>query len=93
MTNTPDDEKPHLLLKWGTIKGWSDMTDAQVEILQRWNDEGASISVAMQRDSNKQKEIICELIDTMEDGQIMNGWSGETMTREEAKKYVMEYRS
>lgn len=85
------DSKPHLLLKWGGIKGWSNMTDAQVQILQRWSDEGVCMSAAMQRDTVKQKAIICELIDTMEDGQIHNDWTGKSMTRDEAKDYVMSY--
>lgn len=85
-------EKPHLLLKWGGIKGWSNMTDAQLAILQRWNDEGVSMSAAMQVNTDKHKAIICELIDTMEDGQIFNDWSGDSYTKEEAKKYVMEFK-
>lgn len=92
MTKTTDDiDKPHLLLKWGTIKGWSDMMPEQVEILKRWNDEGVSMSAMCEDVTEKKKEIICELIDTMEDGQIMNDWSGKDMTRKEAKKYIMEY--
>jgi hypothetical protein len=83
----------YLLLKWGTIKGWSDMSDEQVEIIQRWHDEGVSISAMTENVTEKKKEIICELIDTMKDGEITNDWSGESMTRDEAKKYIIEYRS
>jgi hypothetical protein len=87
-----EQEKPNLLLKWGTIKGWSGMNESQVAILQRWADEGRSMSVAMQRDSQTQKQAICDLIDTMEDGRICCDWDGAIMTREEATKYVLEYR-
>lgn len=84
-------DKPYLLLKWGSIKGWNNMTDAQVEILQRWHEEGGSMSAALQKDSVKQKAIICELIDTMDDGQIQNDWDGKIYTKEQAKEYVMGY--
>ena len=84
-------EKPYLLLKWGTIKGWGDMKEHQVEILQRWRDEGVSMSAMTENVTDKKKEIICELIDTMDDGSISNDWDGKSYTREQAKKYIMEY--
>jgi hypothetical protein len=84
-------DKPSLLLKWGSIKGWDDMTPDQVAILRRWQNEGVSMSAMAHRDSDTQKAIVCELIDTMEDGQIHNDWEGASMTREEAKEYVMGY--
>jgi hypothetical protein len=87
-----EQEKPHLLLKWGSIKGWSGMNEAQVAILRRWYEGGVSMSAMMQRDTQEQKQAICDLIDTMEDGQFWNDWDGVSMTREEAKKYVLEYR-
>lgn len=82
--------KEHLLLKWGSVKGWSDLTDASVAILQRWSDLGYSMSAAMQHDTPEQKTILCELIDQL-DGTIRNDWSGEDMTKDAAKAYVMEY--
>ncbi len=82
-----------LTLKWGTIKGWSGMNAEQVAILQRYHDEGVSMSVMAQKDTDSQRAAICELIDTMVDGDgIYNDWEGTEMTREAAKKYVMEYR-
>jgi hypothetical protein len=44
-----------------------------------------------QRDTDKQKQAICDLIDAI-DGPIENDWTGEAMTKEEAKKYVLEYK-
>lgn len=69
------------------------MSPEQVEILQRWNNEGVSISAMTENVTDKKKEIICELIDTMQDGRIMNDWSGEAYTKDQAKKYIMEYRT
>jgi len=82
--------RENLLLKWGTLKGWSDLTPASVAILQRYADIGYSMSAAMQHDSEEQKTILCELIDQI-DGTIRNDWSGEDMTAEQAKAYVLEY--
>ena len=43
-----------------------------------------------QHDTPEQKQIICDIIRAV-DGPITNDWSGETMTPDEAVKYVMEY--
>lgn len=80
-----------LTLKWGTLKGWHLESEANRAIMQRYLDLGSSMSVMSQRDTTEQKKIICELIDGV-DGEIYNDWSGETMTKEAAKKYVTEYR-
>ena len=44
----------------------------------------------LQKDTQEQKEILCKVIDLI-DGEIENDWSGEIMSKEEAKKYIMEY--
>lgn len=83
----------YLLLKWGALKGWNVETDKSREALQRcFGDEGRSMSAAMQHDTPDQKQAVLDLIDAI-DGEITNDWSGETMTKEEAKKYVTEYGS
>ncbi|QUM73313.1 hypothetical protein [Sphingopyxis granuli] len=43
-----------------------------------------------QRDTPEQKQALCNLIDLV-DGEILNEWSCERMTKEAAKKYVLEY--
>lgn len=43
------------------------------------------------RDTPRQKEIICELIDLCDEDKIYLHWDGKYVTKEEAKKYVMEY--
>jgi hypothetical protein len=52
---------------------------------------GVSYSCMAQKDTPEQKQLICELIDAF-DGEIQNDWSGEMMTKDEAKDYVMTYR-
>lgn len=79
-----------LTLKWGTVKGWSGLSDDVIEVLQRRQDLGVALGAMQQADSPKQKTLICEAIDLV-DEPIFNDWSGEEMTREEAKKYVQEY--
>lgn len=80
-------------LKWGTLKGWSlGSNQKAIDLCNRYVDLGASMSAMAQKDTPEQKQIICELIDAV-DGEIRNDWSGEVMTKEAAKKYVMEYRA
>jgi hypothetical protein len=79
-------------LKWGTLKGWSDLSSKSVEI---GNKVKWSTSPMMQKMDDEHKEVLCELIDNVvaEGGEIHDDWNGGTMTAEAAKKYVMEYRS
>lgn len=79
-----------LTLKWGTIKGWDSLSADAVALLQQYADLGWSMGAAQQRDTPEQKRLICELIDAV-DEPIFNDWSGDDMTRQEAKDYVMSY--
>jgi hypothetical protein len=83
----------HLLLKWGTLKGW-DLGDneAALAAAKRYSEGGMSMSAMAQRDTPEQKQALCDLIDAI-NGPIQNDWSGEQLTKDEAKKYVLEYRS
>lgn len=81
----------HLLLKWGSLKGWELESDASIAALEKFHEDPVSWSAAMQRNTDHQVEALCELIDAL-DGEITNDWSGKTMTKDEAKKYVREYR-
>lgn len=79
-----------LLLKWGTVKGWSDMSDRSIETMKRFFADGVCMSAAMDKPDQGRREILCELIDQI-DGEIINDWTGKTMTKDEAKRYVLEY--
>ncbi len=72
----------HLLLKWGTLKGWKVESEASVAALKRYFNSDVSMSAM--------KQAICDLIDAI-DGPIQSDWDGAMMTKEEAKKYVLEY--
>lgn len=83
-----------LTLKWGSLKGWDvdDKSGPAWEALNRYFEAGpVSMSAMAQRDNEEQKKALCDVIDAI-DGEIWNDWDGVTMTKDEAKKYVMEYR-
>lgn len=79
-----------LTLKWGTVNGWDRMTDASVEILKRFFEDGEPVSAMADRPDDERRKILCELIDQL-NGEIWNDWDGVKMTKEDAKKYVLSY--
>lgn len=79
-----------LYLKWGTVKGWEKLTEQSVEILQRYFKEGVPFSAMADHPDEDRKQILCELINQFT-GEIWNDWSGEKMTKDEAKQYVVTY--
>jgi hypothetical protein len=81
----------HLLLKWGTLKGW-DLGDneAAKAAAKRYAAAPVSISAMAQHDTPEQTRALCDLIDAI-NGPITNDWSGESMAKDQAKAYVLEY--
>ncbi len=81
-----------ILLKWGTLKGWRFGNSPEAfKALEEYNSIGMSYSAMAQKDTDRQKELICVMIDKV-NGEVQNDWSGEVyVNREDAKKYVMEY--
>ena len=87
-----ENNKSYILLKWGTLKGW-DFTNSPeaFEAFKEYNKLGSSFSVMAQKDTKRQKELICIMIDKI-NGYVENDWTGETYkNKKDAKKYVMEY--
>lgn len=80
----------YLLLKWGTLKGWNLESEKSREIMKRYLSGGSSFSAMDQRDTPEQKQAICDLIDAI-NGPIHNDWTGDAMTKDEAKAYVLGY--
>lgn len=81
----------HLLLKWGTLKGWDVTGNEQaMTALQRYHDEPTAMGAAQQHDTVTQKQALCDLIEAV-NGPVQNDWTGEIMSKEDAKKYVLEY--
>jgi len=87
-----ENNNDYLLLKWGTLKGWClENSPEAFELLKEYRSLGVSYGAMTQKDTKRQKEIICLMIDKV-NGPISNDWTGETYSnREEAKKYVLEY--
>lgn len=56
-------EKDGLSLKWGTLKEWDFHSEKAKKLLQEYGELGMSMGAMQQRDTPRQKEIICELID------------------------------
>jgi hypothetical protein len=82
--------KDHLLLKWGTIKGYHVSDPHAKELIKRYIELGASASAMLQEDTPEQKDILCELI-TIHEGRIENDWSGEEYTKAQAIEYIRNY--
>lgn len=81
----------YLLLKWGSVKGWNVTgNEKALEALQRYHAEPVSMSAMAQKDTEAQKQAVLDLIDAI-DGDIQNDWDGKHYTKEEAKKYILEY--
>jgi hypothetical protein len=87
------ENKDFLLLKWGTLKGWNfENSPEAFEALKEYESIGSSMSAMLQKDTPRQKDLICIMIDKV-NGSVQSDWTGEDWTdnREAAKKYVMEY--
>lgn len=82
----------NLTLKWGTLKRWNFTSEKAKELLKEYNEIGSNMSAMMQHDTQRQKEIICELIDDADFKEVYLDWDDKNVSKEEAKKYVLEYK-
>ena len=83
----------YLLLKLGTLKGWCfENSPEAFEALKEYEEIGSSMSAMLQKDTPRQKELICIMIDKV-NGYVSSDWTGEDWTenRDAAKDYVMNY--
>jgi len=82
-------EGDYLLLKWGTVKGWdfNDTSCEAFELLKKYMKDSQASCIADHPDENM-KKLLCEIIDKM-DGIIENDWTGEVLSEEAAKKYIL----
>lgn len=85
-------EDDYITLKWGTIKSYQFENPALDPLIEEYNKTGSHSASAMaQHDTQRQKEIICEMIEIIGKPVYLE-WDGEYVSIEEAKKYVLEYR-
>jgi len=81
-----------LTLKWGTLKSWQfSGSEKASELYKEYVNIGSSFSAMAQRDTPRQKEIICELIDLCDGDTIFLDWDGEDVSKAKAKEYVLNY--
>lgn len=83
--------KDSISLKWGTLKSWDLHSTQCFELLRKYYAIGSSFSAMAQHDTQEQKELICQMIDECDAETIYLDWDGKDVSKEEAKKYVMEY--
>lgn len=81
----------HLSLKWGTLKEWHFHSPEALKLLTEYGEIGSSYSAMIQHDTPRQKEILCELIDLGNFETVYLDWDGKDVSKEEAKRYVMEH--
>jgi hypothetical protein len=83
-------EQNYLTLKWGTLKSWCfENSEKGQELLKEYHEIGSCWSAMSQKDTPRQKEIICELIDLCDGDTIYLEWDGKDVSKAEAKEYVM----
>lgn len=88
--------KQHLLLKWGSIKGWNGAEEGTpfYDALLRYHAEPVSFSAIAQHDTDTQKQALLDAIDAVyaAGGDAQNDWDGtKYATADEAKAYVLNY--
>jgi hypothetical protein len=81
-----------LTLKWGTVKGWDDLTEQSQAIMRRYFADGVPGSAMADHPDAERRAILCELIDQL-DGEIWDDWNGGTLSKDAAKEYVTGYGS
>ena len=85
------DKPEHISLKFGTLKSWNVSSEKGRALLTRYFELGMSPGAMTQHDTPEQKALICQLIDETSAPTIHLDWDEIDVTKEEAKKYVMEY--
>lgn len=83
-------EQSELILKWGTLKGWSNATDECMKLLKAYHDQPVSMGAATQSDTPEQKELLMKMIDVFD--LIYLDWDGEYVSKQKAKEYLTNYR-
>lgn len=85
------DNQDHITLKFGTLKEWHLQSERGQELLKQYAEIGMSASTMCQNDTPEQKALICQMIDECSADTICLDWDGKSVSKEEAKAYVMGY--
>lgn len=79
-----------ITLKWGTLKSYNVQDEDTLKLLNKYFDEGVSMSAMAQRDTDEQKEILCQIIEKINRPVYLH-WDGKYISVEEAKEYIRTY--
>lgn len=87
-------ERESLTLKWGTLKGWSFHEDGPaMAAFRRYCEQPVSMGAMSQRDTPEQRQAICDIIDALDADTVYLDWDAKDVSKDEAKEYVLGYRS
>lgn len=90
-----ESNKSYLTLKWGTRKSWDFSNSNKGKELMKEYDEIEEHVKAdadlLNNDTQRQKEILCELIDLCDDDTIYIHYYGRYVSKDEAKEYILNY--
>ncbi len=83
--------KDYISLKFRTLKEQNLNSEKGKILLKEYFSLGNSGSCLGQKDSPRQKELICQMIDESNCEQILMDFDGTYVSKREAKTYVMNY--
>jgi hypothetical protein len=88
------ESKDSLTLKWGTLKAWNFESEKARKVAQEIEEQGLfwSMSAMSQVMTDAHKKAVCDLIDALDCETVHLDWDGKDVSKDEAKKYVMEYK-
>lgn len=80
--------KDNMSLKWGQVASWSLNTPAARVAGTAYIERSRNVDWQAWDGSEEKRLLICGIIDAM-DGDITSDWTGEPITKDEAKRYIM----
>jgi len=87
------EEKDYLLLKWGAIKEWDLHSKKGKQLLRKYLKTLKAGGLMMYDCTYENKKLICQIIDEANLDKITLDWTGKRVSKEKAKKYIMEYKN
>jgi len=85
-------EQDYLNLKFGSIKEQVFHSKKAKKLLKEFFKIGMSAGgLIMHENTERQKQIICELIDEGNFEKVFLDWDNKYVSKEKAKKYIMKY--
>jgi hypothetical protein len=84
------DQVDFLTLKWGNLKAWNLRSEAALAAMGNFVATHPSVG-AMARLNNDQKVALCNVVDACNCETVYLDWDGKDVSKDEAKRYIMEY--